>query len=131
MSRRKLSILRASAVFGVAVVAAVLTLTMIQARRDEASAPVREVVLLAKGTAFGDGNPTLEIRVGERLRVIVKNVDPGVVHAISVPGLAPTVQNIAAGEVAIVEVTPTAPGTYEYVCPLHCPLMKGKLVVSR
>ncbi len=131
MSRRKLSVLRFTAAFGVALVAAALTLAMTQARRDEASGPVREIVLLAKGTAFGDGNPTLETRVGERLRVIVKNVDPGVVHAISVPGLAPAVQDVAAGEVVVIELTPTTPGIYEYVCPLHCPLMKGKLVVRR
>ena len=89
----------------------------------------RQVTLEARGAAFSDTNPTIEARVGERIRIRVRNTDPGVLHAIAVPELSPKVQEVKWGETAELEVTATAPGTYEYKCPQHCPLMRGKIVV--
>lgn len=98
-----------------------------------AAAPVREVILRARGTEFvGEGpNPVIEAKPGERLRIVVRNVDPGVVHAIAVPGLLPDVQDIEDGQEAAVEVVVPAggPGEYEYVCTHHYPLMRGRIVV--
>ena len=92
---------------------------------------VREVLLEARDATFnGEGaNPDIEARVGERIRIVVRNTDTGVLHSISVPELSKEVKHVPWGEEEVLEVTASAPGTYEYRCPQHCPLMKGKLIV--
>ncbi|HKQ62894.1 MAG TPA: cupredoxin domain-containing protein [Candidatus Polarisedimenticolaceae bacterium] len=90
----------------------------------------REIVLQARDLAFGGNNPTLHARPGERLRLRVRNDDPGVLHSISLPGIDPTVRQIPWGQEVVVEFTVPAQGSYEYVCPQHQPKMKGRIVVD-
>ena len=94
-----------------------------------ANAPPREIVLEASGAAFSGDNPTLEFRRGERVRLIVRNTEPGVVHSIGVPSLGAPVVDVATGEEVVVEFTVDEAGTFDYICPRHLPLMKGTIVV--
>jgi len=117
----------------VAAVLALVTVTLRAApagRGREARHPVRELVLSARGVAFAEVNPTLEFRAGETVRIVVRNDDDGVTHSFALPGLDPQVTVLAPGESVAYEITPDAPGTFEYVCPLHLPLMKGRVEVT-
>jgi heme/copper-type cytochrome/quinol oxidase subunit 2 len=96
----------------------------------EADEPIREIVLEAKGTAFGDDNPTLILKEGERVRIIVRNSDPGVEHSIAIPELGIERVDIAPGEEQVFEVRAGRPGVVDYICPQHLPLMQGKIVVT-
>jgi plastocyanin len=91
--------------------------------------PPREIVLEARDLAFGASNPTLEARPGERLRLVVRNTDPGILHSVSLPGLATGIHHIPWGEEVVLDVTMLEAGTFEYVCPQHAPKMKGKIVI--
>lgn len=94
------------------------------------STPPREIVLEARDLAFDGDNPTLEATPGERLRLVVRNTDPGVLHSFSLPGLDSRVYHVAYGEEVAIDLVAPAAGTYEYTCPQHAPKMRGKLVVQ-
>ena len=96
------------------------------------STPTREVVLIARGMAFyleGDPstpNPTLEVKAGERLRVVLRNQDRGMTHDFTVPAVAAAMNAIdwnESGEVTL--DVPDTPGNYEYVCRPHVLMMRG------
>ena len=96
------------------------------------STPTREVVLVAKGMAFyleGDPNrpnPTLEMKAGERVRIVLANQDRGMTHDFAVPAVAAAMNAIdwnQSGEVTL--DVPDTPGTYEYVCRPHALMMRG------
>ncbi len=108
-----------------------MTILVISGFRTSAGAdePVREIVLEARGTAFGGDNPTLVLKEGERVRVIVRNNDPGVEHSIAIPEFGIERVDVAPGEEISFEVSAGRPGVVDYVCPQHMPLMQGKIVV--
>jgi plastocyanin len=98
--------------------------------------PSREITLVVKGMAFyleGDPrtvNPTLEVKAGERVRVVVRNEDPGMTHDFAVPalgvGLTPMRWN-ESGDVIF--EAPDKPGIYEYTCRPHQLMMRGTIRV--
>jgi plastocyanin len=97
---------------------------------------VREITLVARDMAFsleGDPasrNPTIEVRAGERVRIVLKNRDRGFTHDFAVPTLKAATDALSWDEEASVVLdVPATPGTYEYVCRPHNPMMKGTIVV--
>lgn len=92
-------------------------------------AEVREIVLEARDLAFDGDNPTLLAEPGERVRLVVRNNDPGILHSISLPGIDSEVRHIKWGEEIAFEITIPDGGTWEYVCPQHMPKMKGRIEV--
>ena len=92
--------------------------------------PPREIVLEARDLAFAGNNPTLHADPGERIRLIVENSDPGVLHSITLPGIDSEVRHIRYGERVSFDITVPEGGTYEYVCPQHAPKMRGKIVIG-
>ena len=97
--------------------------------RGQAEA-VREIHLEARDVAFGGDNPTLNLQPGERIRFVVRNTDPGVLHSITIPGVDDTVRHVRWGETIRFEIIVPERGDFEYVCPQHVPQMKGRIVVS-
>jgi len=98
--------------------------------------PNREIVLVVKDMSFyveGDSltpNPTLEIRAGERVRVVVHNRDRGMTHNFAVPALDVDMNPMRWSESGdVVFAAPDAPGTYEYVCGPHQLMMRGTIRV--
>lgn len=98
--------------------------------------PTREVTLVVKGMAFyvesdlNTPNPTLEVKAGERLRVVLRNQDRGLTHDFAVPALSAAMKAIGwdeTGEVAF--DVPETPGTYEYLCRPHRLMMRGTIRV--
>jgi len=98
--------------------------------------PTREVTLVAKGMAFylerdlSTPNPTLEVKAGERLRVVLRNQDRGMTHDFAVPAVAAAMRGVGWNESGeVVFEVPETPGTYEYVCRPHFLMMRGTLRV--
>jgi plastocyanin len=76
-------------------------------------------------------NPTLTLRKGEPVKLVLRNDDPGtLLHCFVIPGLnVKTTESLAGGESEILLFTPRERGGYVYACLLH-PAMAGKLVVE-
>lgn len=98
--------------------------------------PNREIVLVVKGMSFyldGDPltpNPTLEIKAGERVRVVLHNQDRGMTHNFAVPAFDVDMDPMRWSESdEVVFVAPDTPGTYEYVCGPHRLMMRGTIRV--
>ena len=111
---------------------AFLAITMVAgpfASRGDTPAP-REIVLEARELAFGGDNPTLHARPGERIRLTVRNTEPGVLHAITIPGIDSQVRHVKYGEQVSFEITMPQGGSYEYICPQPAPKMRGRIVVT-
>lgn len=98
--------------------------------------PAREVALVVKGMAFylesdpETPNPTIDVKAGERVRVVVRNQDRGLIHDFAVPAIGAASIEIPwnqTGEVVL--DVPDKPGTYEYVCQPHRLMMRGTIRV--
>jgi plastocyanin len=101
------------------------------------SEPVRNVTLLARGMAFalaeqpGVANPVIRVRAGERVRLILKNEAPGLVHDIAIPAWNVAADSVRTGETAqVVFTVPTTPGRAEYRCRPHAEMMNGVVDVT-
>lgn len=90
----------------------------------------RDMVFIAPGQATGP-NPTLKLRAGERIRLVLENRDPGMKHDVVAPGLGIRTATVefAASDRRLVTV-PRRPGTYDYFCTYHDRLMRGRMVVE-
>ena len=95
-----------------------------------AGSEAREIVLEARDLAFGDANPTLAFKPGERIRLIVRNSDIGVLHSIRLPGIDDTLRHIPWDEQVVIEFTAPEEGTFEYICPQHAPKMQGRIRIE-
>jgi plastocyanin len=98
--------------------------------------PNREIVLVVKGMSFhveGDPltpNPTLDVRAGERVRIVIRNQDRGMTHSFAVPALGVELAPMRWNESGdVVFEAPDKPGTYEYVCAPHRLMMRGTIRV--
>jgi len=119
-------------------IAGVLTLTVVAfAGSKQRTVPPREVVLVAKSIAFylpdqpGKPNPTVTLKKGEPVKLVVRNDEPGkVLHCFTITGLnVKTSEDLATGQSETLNFTPKKKGTFAYACLLH-PSMTGKLVVQ-
>lgn len=100
--------------------------------------PDREITLVARDMRFylpGSDvpNPTLHLRAGETVRVVLVNQERGMLHDVAVPDLRFALEPIKGGDGArasgLLEV-PARPGRHEYVCTLHALTMKGAVEVA-
>ena len=96
----------------------------------------REVTLVARGMAFyleGDArtpNPTITLKAGETIRVVLKNDDRGMTHDFAVPALDAGMRLINWNEEGDTTFdVPSQPGTYEYFCNPHRLMMRGVIRV--
>jgi len=100
------------------------------------TAPAREITLVTRGMAFyidGDRstpNPTIEVKAGERVRIVVLNQDRGMTHDFAVPAMAAAMNAIRWNQSSDVTFdVPETPGTYQYECRPHRLMMRGVLRV--
>lgn len=120
----------------VKMVAAAAALMVIMALLPVMTSSVdREVTLVARGMAFyveGDPtpNPTITVKAGETVRIVLRNEDRGMTHDFAVPPLGAVTQLINWNESGTVTFeVPSEPGTYEYVCSPHRLMMRGTIRV--
>jgi plastocyanin len=105
---------------------------------NTASRTPRDVVVVGKGMTFvveGDAstpNPVIQLRAGERVRLVLKNEAPGLLHDFQIPAWRVQTEQIRAGQTAEVSFTvPAALGRYQYLCRPHSELMHGFIEVVR
>jgi plastocyanin len=76
-------------------------------------------------------NPSLSLRAGERVRLVLKNEAPGLLHDIVIPDLGVEIEQMRAGETREqIFTVPAKPGRYEYRCRPHAELMHGVVDVA-
>ena len=94
-------------------------------------------MLVTRGMAFyleGDPttrNPTIRVKGGEHVRIVLRNDDRGMAHDFAVPAIEVGMDTIdwnERGEIAF--DVPVTPGTYEYVCRPHLLMMRGTIQVD-
>ena len=96
----------------------------------------REIVLVARDMAFyvdGSGvpNPTIAVRRGEDIRLVVRNDDPGITHGFALTAADASLDEIRAGSSAsVVFHAPTELGRFDYLCPPHAQMMRGTILVT-
>ena len=71
---------------------------------------VREITLVARGMAFyvdgqATANPVVYVRRGERVRIIVRNVTPGILHDLAIDSLNVATAPLNTGEVGWLDFT--------------------------
>ena len=128
--------MRAFGLLGLGLVAIAACAFAFSARPGGWGNEPRDVVLVARDMAFtapgGAGpNPTLHLKAGERIRLVLENRDPGMKHDVVAPGLGiktATVEFAATDRLLI--TVPRTPGTYDYFCTYHDRLMRGRMVVE-
>jgi plastocyanin len=96
------------------------------------STPRREVTLVVKGMAFylendlKTPNPMIDIKAGERVRIVIKNQDRGLTHDFAFPASKALSKELTWNQTDDVSFrAPKTPGTYEYYCQPHRLMMKG------
>ncbi|HEX2444452.1 MAG TPA: plastocyanin/azurin family copper-binding protein [Vicinamibacterales bacterium] len=96
----------------------------------------RDVVLVVRDMAFyldgtGGENPTLRLRSGERVRLVLKNEQPGVTHDFAVSDWKVATRRLqGGGEDAVTFRVPDRAGRYEYLCNPHASMMRGIIEVE-
>ncbi len=98
--------------------------------------PPREIRLVARDMAFyaaGDPtpNPTLTLQRGERVRLVLRNQDPGMTHdfASASLGVASQLLRDAGDATAVTFTAPRQAGEHDYSCTPHATMMRGRVVV--
>ena len=121
----------------VRVIATAVVVLMLGALAVAVTRPTpRQVVLVARGMAFyaenGDiPNPTITARAGERIRIVLRNEDRGILHDFAIPATRAALDPVGWTDSGVVTFdAPDQPGTYEYVCRPHMLMMHGKIVVQ-
>ncbi|MBI2189095.1 MAG: cupredoxin domain-containing protein [Acidobacteria bacterium] len=122
---------------GRAVAALALLMVLVALLPAVSSTPSREITLVVHDMAFyfeddlHTPNPTLEVRAGERVRVVLENRDRGMTHDFAVPVLDAALDPITWNETETIVIDmPKTPGTYEYVCRPHRLMMRGTIRVN-
>ncbi|MBI3048848.1 MAG: cupredoxin domain-containing protein [Acidobacteria bacterium] len=120
-----------------AVAALALVMLVVALLPALSNTPTREITLVVRGMTFylkddpRTPNPTLEVKAGERVRVVLENQDRGMTHDFAVPAFDAGLDPIDWNETdTLVFDVPETPGTYEYVCRPHRLMMRGTIRVS-
>lgn len=121
---------------GRAIAALALLMVLVALLPAVSSTPTREITLVVRGMAFyvkddpRTANPALEVKAGERVRIVLENQNRGMTHDFAVPALGAALDPIDWNETdTVVFDVPEAPGTYEYVCRPHQLMMRGTIRV--
>jgi hypothetical protein len=128
----------ASVAGSIALIAAtvVLCAILIPQSASTSSGEVRGIHLVVHNmtyylTARTDPNPTLHLRRGERVRLIVTNQDAGMKHDFGIDAWRKRTSLIdGIGEAELEFVAPSVPGEVVYSCTPHGTLMRGTIRVE-
>ena len=138
MSRQLTRLLSPRGRIATAVVLGLLSVSLVSLVTPAADPVSREITLVARDMAFylleqtqAGPNPTLQLKVGERVRIVLRNQDPGIVHGFAIkPWNVSMTSRYDEDEVVSVLVrAPRRPGRYEYVCTPHSTMMAGVIEV--
>jgi plastocyanin len=116
----------------VLVVAAIAGAIALSARAPA----VREIRIVARDmTFYVDGqvepNPTLRLRPGEAVRLVLRNEDGGMTHDFAIPEWGAVTKRIESGEEAAITFrAPDGPASGSYQCRPHAAYMRGTILVE-
>jgi hypothetical protein len=118
------------------VLAGAALIPMTAASRSET--PVREIRLVARQmTYYLEGsnvpNPTLLIRRGEQVRIVLRNDDPGLIHDLGIDAWRVRTELLddkGASQGAIQFQAPDGPAETSYSCTPHGQMMRGTIRVE-
>ena len=103
--------------------------------RTDSPTATREIRLVVRDmTFYVDGqdtpNPTLYARPGDRIRLVLRNTEPGMSHDFTVASWKVATRLLKGkGEDAVEFTVPDAPGSYAYSCTPHAQMMNGSIRV--
>ena len=93
--------------------------------------PVQEIILIAKEMVYNTNNPTLILKVGQPVRIIIINEDKGMLHDFVIEELdISTSAPLEYGQSEVINFVPTQKGKYEYFCSYHAKMMRGKVIIK-
>jgi plastocyanin len=123
----------AGIVIGIAALAATLLPIVASSNQDavrDIHLVVREMTFYVEGST--EPNPVIKFRAGERVRIRLRNEDPGMRHDFSIRSWAISTKMLEErGEQdEILFRVPTAPGTETYRCTPHAKMMSGTIRVE-
>ena len=103
----------------------------------------REITIVAKNMVFviesttqsssgsAQTNPTITVKAGQKITIVFRNDDPGMLHDFVIEGLDIQVEMVSCGESTRLTFTaPRQPGTYDYLCSFHPRSMRGEFIVE-
>lgn len=96
----------------------------------------REIHVVARDMSFyvdgaAEANPTLRMRSGESIRLVLRNEDEGMTHDFAIPGIGAATKRLAAGEEASMAFrAPENRGEQPYTCRPHSRIMRGTILVE-
>ncbi len=90
---------------------------------------VRDMTFYLEGRT--DPNPTLRLRAGEAVRLVLKNEDEGMTHDFAIPDWKAGTKRIEGGEEATITFrVPDGPSEQTYRCSPHSAIMRGTILVE-
>ncbi len=99
----------------------------------------REITMVAKNMVFnvpslessGEANPTITLKRGQKVTIILRNDDAGMLHDLLIEGLDVRLEAVSFGETTRLTFTvPREPGKYVYLCSFHPTRMRGVFIVE-
>jgi len=99
----------------------------------------REITMVAKNMVFnvpslessGEANPTITLKRGQKITIILRNDDAGMLHDLLIEGLDVRLEAVSFGETTRLTFTvPREPGKYVYLCSFHPTRMRGVFIVE-
>jgi len=131
--RSKNSMLIAVAVIGLGILGVTLLPMLASSQTDD----VHEIRLVVRAMNFyvegeSQPNPTLNVRAGEKVRLVLKNEDPGMQHDFVVEAwdVATKILEDRGQQDSITFKAPSIPGDQVYHCTPHAQLMRGTIRVQ-
>ena len=103
------------------------------------SAVSREITMVAKNMVFsvpssesyGEANPTITVKTGQKITIVLRNDDAGMLHDLVIEGLDVRLESVSCGETTRLTFTaPRQPGEYVYLCSFHPRRMRGVFIVE-
>ena len=97
---------------------------------------LREIRIVARDMTFyvegeADPNPTLRLRAGETVRLVLKNEDDGMRHDFAIPDWNAATKRIEGGEETTITFrAPDRPSEQTYRCQPHSKIMRGTILVE-
>ena len=136
MSRQLTRLLSPRGRIATAVVLGLLSVSLVGLVTPAADPVSREITLVARDMAFylleqtqAGPNPTLQLKVGEWVRIVLRNQDPGIVHGFAIKPWNVSMTSRHDEAVSMLVRAPRGPGRYEYVCTPHSTMMAGVIEV--
>ncbi len=108
---------------------------------------IKEITLVTKGMAFRiqeqvehhppskrtltpEVNPSLVLGANERVQIVIRNEDPGILHSLAIQGVELGLSRpLRYGQSEVLTFTAPEEGRIEYFCTEHPEMMRGEIIV--